>query len=70
MKICLNRKQLVVASKMDVLADSRRVSRLKAMCTRRKLPFLGISAVTGKGIQELIGILDSMLRERAELGEK
>jgi GTP-binding protein len=58
----LNRKQLVVASKMDVLADSRRVSRLKAMCTRRKLPFLGISAVTGKGIKELIGTLDAMLR--------
>ena len=58
----LNRKQLVVASKMDVLADSRRVSRLKAMCTRRRLPFLGISAVTGKGIMELIGTLDAMLR--------
>jgi GTPase len=58
----LNRKQLVVASKMDILVDSRRVSRLKAMCTRRKLPFLGISAVTGKGIKELIGTLDAMLR--------
>jgi GTPase len=64
------RKQLVVASKMDVLADSRRVSRLKAMCTRRKLPFLGISAVTGQGIKELIGILDAMLRLTAEHGEK
>jgi GTPase len=66
----LNRKQLVIASKMDVLADSRRVSRLKAMCTRRKLPFWGISAVTGQGIKELIGTLDTMLRERADLGGK
>jgi GTPase len=57
----LNRKQLVVASKMDALADSRKLSRLKAMCTRRKLPFLGISAVTGQGIKELIRTLDQML---------
>jgi GTP-binding protein len=58
----LKRKQLIVASKMDVLADRRKLSRLKAMCSRRKLPFLGVSAVTGQGIKELIGILDTMLR--------
>ncbi len=58
----LNRKQLVVASKLDVLGDRRKLSRLKAMCTRRKLPFLGISAVTGQGIKELINTLDLMLR--------
>jgi GTPase len=57
----LARKQLVIASKMDALADPRKVSRLKAMCTRRKLPFLAISAVTGQGIKELIGTLDRML---------
>jgi GTP-binding protein len=58
----LDRKQLVVASKMDALASPRKLSGLKAMCTRKKLPFLGISAVTGQGIKELIGVLDSMLR--------
>jgi GTP-binding protein len=57
----LERKQLVVASKIDVLADRRKLSRLKAMCTRRKLPFLCISAVTGQGIKELIDTLDMML---------
>jgi len=59
----LNRRQLVVASKMDVLADPRKLSRLKAMCTRRKLPFLAVSAVTGQGIKELIGTLDALLLE-------
>jgi len=58
----LDRKQLIVASKMDALAGPRKLSALKAMCTRRNLPFLGISAVTGQGIKELIGVLDSMLR--------
>jgi GTPase len=57
----LNRKQLIVASKLDALSDPRKLSRLKSMCTRKKLPFLGISAVTGQGIKELIGVLAKML---------
>jgi GTPase len=58
----LDRKQLVVATKVDVLDDPKRMSRLKAMCTRKKLPFLSVSAVTGAGIKELIGALDRMLQ--------
>jgi GTP-binding protein len=58
----LSRKQIVVASKIDALADPRKLSRLKAMCTRRKLPLLGISAVTGQGLRELVGVLDKLLR--------
>jgi GTPase len=61
----LRRKQLVVASKIDVLSDPQKLSRLRAMCNRRKLPFLGISAVTGQGIKELLGALESMLRQTA-----
>lgn len=57
----LDRKQLVVASKMDVLADDARLSGLKEMCRQRNLPFLGISAVSGRGIRELIGIIANFL---------
>jgi GTPase len=57
----LNRNQLIVASKIDALADPGKLSRLKSMCTRKKLPFLAISAVTGQGIKELIGVLAKML---------
>lgn len=57
----LNRKQLVVASKIDVMSDSRKLSRLKGMCTRRRLPFLGISSVTGEGVKDLIGRIAKML---------
>jgi GTPase len=60
-KQLLERKQLVVASKIDVISDPQKISRLRAMCNRRKLPFLSISAVTGHGIKELIGELDRML---------
>ena len=65
----LERKQLVVASKLDALNDRRTLSRLKAMCTRRRLPFLGISAVTGEGLKELIAALDKMLAT-TEMGIK
>jgi GTP-binding protein len=58
----LARKQLVVATKADVLDDPKRLSRLKAMCSRKKLPFLSVSAVTGAGIKELVGVLDKMLQ--------
>lgn len=57
----LERGQLVVAAKMDALADARALSRLQTMCTRRGLPFVKISAVTGEGIGELVGVLDRML---------
>jgi GTPase len=55
------RQQLVVASKLDALDDRRKLTRLKAMCARRKLPFLAISGVTGEGITELIHMLVKML---------
>jgi len=57
----LDREQLVVASKVDVLADDSRLSGLKEMCERRGLPFLAISAVSGRGIKELIGIIANFL---------
>jgi GTP-binding protein len=55
------RRQVVVASKVDAVADRVKLSRLKGMCTRRSLPFLEISSVTGKGIPELVRLLDAML---------
>jgi GTP-binding protein len=57
------RKQMVVASKIDVLADSARLEKLKAMCAGRGLPFFEVSAVTGAGINELIGGMARILNE-------
>jgi GTPase len=55
------RRQLVVGSKIDVLADPERLDRLKKMCARKRLRFHEISAVTGVGIPELIQLLASFL---------
>ena len=55
------RKQLVVASKLDALDDRHKLTRIRVMCARRRLPFIAVSAVTGEGIPELIRVLAKML---------
>ncbi len=55
------RRQVVVASKVDALADPRNLTKLRMMCARRKIPFQGISSVTGEGIRELIRLLEKLL---------
>src|SRR5215472_10851633 len=43
---------IMVASKIDV-ANKDRLAKLKRYCTRKKLELLAISAVTGKGVEQL-----------------
>ncbi len=43
---------LLVATKIDA-ANPAKLKKLKAMATRRKLPFFAISAVTGEGVDKL-----------------
>jgi GTP-binding protein len=55
------RQQVVVASKVDALDAPKKITRLKIMCARRRIPFHAISSVTGKGIAELIELLARIL---------
>jgi GTP-binding protein len=55
------RQQLVLASKLDALDEPRKLTRLKIMCARRKIPFHAISSVTGRGIPELVFMIARML---------
>jgi GTP-binding protein len=48
------RPQIVVANKIDILADNTRLTTLQMFCQDRQLPFFAISAVTGQGIRELV----------------
>ncbi len=57
----VKRQQLVVAAKIDVLDDPHRLSRLRSMCARRRIPFHSVSSVTGQGIPELVQRLATML---------
>jgi len=49
----LEKPQIVVATKMDIASDER-VRELEAFCRARDLEFVGISAVTGRGVAELL----------------
>jgi len=57
---------LMVASKIDV-ANKDKLAKLKAYCKKKKLELLPISAVTGKGIEELkFAIAEKVEEIRAE----
>ncbi len=45
---------ILVATKLDVAQDSKRLDSLRRLAKRRGLDFFAVSAVTGKGIPELI----------------
>src|SRR6202451_348414 len=67
---------LMVASKIDV-ADKDKVAALKRYCKKRKLKLYEISAVTGKGIEELkyamakeVDVLREQALQRAEAEAK
>ena len=47
-----NKPMMVIGSKIDA-ANPDKLARLKRFCSRRKLPFTAISAVTGEGIEKL-----------------
>jgi GTP-binding protein len=47
-----NKPMIMVASKIDV-ANKDKLAKLKAYCKKKKLELFPVSAVTGKGIEEL-----------------
>ncbi len=61
------RPQILVANKIDLLTqDKKRLTALKRLASRRKLPFLAISALKQTGLKELIGAMGKMLAELDE----
>ena len=62
-----DKPMIVVASKIDV-ANPEKLAKLKRMSTRRKLPFLAISAVSGQGIEKLKYEVGARVREMRDAG--
>ena len=58
------RPQVVVANKIDLPAAAARLSEVRELCERRGLPLVAVSAVTGRGIPELIRVIDAHLLGR------
>lgn len=63
------RPQILVANKVDLLKDERRgLTALRRLAGRRKLPFLAISAVQGRGLKELVAAMSRVLEEQRAAG--
>jgi GTP-binding protein len=59
------RPQILVANKIDLLTgDKKRLTALRRLAGRRKLPFLAISAVKGSGLKELVTAMAELLQEQ------
>jgi GTP-binding protein len=62
----INKQQAVVATKLDI-ADKKRLDRLRRYCKTNGIDFLEISAVTGKGIKELLAYLSVKVEEKRKV---
>ena len=60
------KEMIVVASKVDVAQDPKRVESLRRLAQRRGLRFLAMSSVTGKGVKELVHQLSGIVSAHLE----
>lgn len=56
------RKQIIVASKIDIMQDDTRLKELKELAKKEKLELFEISGVTGQGIDELLNRVSEVLK--------
>lgn len=59
------RPMLIVASRIDLVGDGKRLRAVEQLAAQRNLPFFPVSSVTGKGIEELKIGMERILRELA-----
>jgi GTP-binding protein len=57
---------MVVATKLDILQDSRRLEALRHLARERDLPFYAISSVTGEGVEALKRAMADAVLEAAQ----
>ena len=58
----INKKQIVVATKMDVMQDEENLKSLQEAAKSKGLEFFKISAVTGEGLNELINHVTEVVK--------
>ena len=61
-----NKKQIVVANKVDVLSDKTKLEELKEVCKKDSREVIAISAVTRENIDELIEYVAKCLKDLPE----
>lgn len=58
-----NRKQVIVANKIDVMQDEDLLKKVEELAKKEKLEFFKISAATGEGVENLIDYVTKALKE-------
>jgi GTP-binding protein len=64
----LERHRLVAANKMDLSPPEEELDELREECERRDLRLMEISAATGKGLEQLVGVLAELVDKAREEG--
>jgi len=62
--LLIGKPQAVAGTKLDIAGNSKRLNRLSRYCKKEKIPFFTLSAISGKGVRELISYLSIRLRDR------
>ena len=58
----INKKQIVVATKMDIVQDDTNLKELEKIAKEKNLEFFKISSATGEGLDELINHLSDVVK--------
>ena len=58
----INKKQIVVATKMDVVQDDTNLKELEKVVKEKNLDFYKISSATGEGLDELMNYLSDIVK--------
>ncbi len=58
----INKKQIVVATKMDIVQDDTNLKELEKLAKEKNLEFFKISSATGEGLEELINHVSDVLK--------
>ena len=66
------RKQIIVASKADIIQDETLYKELEEFAKKRNIEIFKISSATGEGVEELLNHVSEVLRHlpKEELYEK
>ena len=57
-----SRKQIIVASKADIIQDETNINKLRKLAEKKGMDFFKISSVTGEGIEELLDYVSNTLK--------
>ena len=59
----INKKQIIVATKMDIMQDDTNLKELEKLAKEKKLEFFKISSATGEGLDVLMNHLAKVIKE-------